>query len=133
MTNLLDNGGKIAKTYDLQQRTKEYAKNAITFAKRIPETTITKILISQFVRSATSIGANYCEADNAESIKDFIHKTGICKKEAREAEYWLELIGYTLPILEKDASVLKAEARELMLIFNAIIKTSNKNLIAIND
>ena len=70
------------KKYDLLKRTSQYSKNVITFAKNLHENTINRPLISQLVRSVTSIGANYVEADGAESKKDFFHKISISKKEA---------------------------------------------------
>jgi four helix bundle protein len=66
--------------YDLEERTAKFAEAITQFAKKIPENSITKPLITQLVKSGTSIGANYCEADDAESKKDFKHKIGICKK-----------------------------------------------------
>lgn len=81
-------------------------------------------MISQLVRSGTSVGANYCEADDAESKLDFRHKIGICKKEARETKHWLRMIGVTLPEFKSEARKLWQEAKELHLIFNAIIKSS---------
>ena len=66
--------------YDLEERTARFEKEVIEFTKRISVSVITRPLITQLVRSATSIGANYCEADDAESKRDFIHKIAICKK-----------------------------------------------------
>ena len=68
--------------------------------------------------SGTSMGSNYCEADDAESSKDFIHKIGICKKEARETKHWLRMIAVAVPELKEEARVLWQEAKELHLIFN---------------
>ena len=78
--------------YDLEETTAKFSETIIKFCSSIPENSITKVLIVQLVRAVTSIGANYCEADDAESKKDFIHKIGVCKKEARETKYWLRLI-----------------------------------------
>lgn len=114
--------------YDLEERTAKFAETIIKFCRTIPENSITKILILQLIRAATSIGANYCEADDAESKKDFIHKIGICKKEARETKYWLRLIANAMPQLREDVKKLWVEAKELNLIFNAIIHSSKKNL-----
>ncbi|KKW13451.1 MAG: hypothetical protein UY52_C0044G0011 [Parcubacteria group bacterium GW2011_GWC2_49_9] len=75
------------RTYDLKERTAEFGKRIIEFARRIPTNQITSPLISQLVRSGTSVGANYCEADNASSRKDFKHKISICKKEAMETTH----------------------------------------------
>ena len=106
--------------YDLEERTARFGEAVLKFAKNIPTTTITMPLISQLVRSATSVGANYCEADDAESKKDFRHKIGICKKEARETKHWLRMIVVVYPELKEEAQVLWKEAKELNLIFNAI-------------
>lgn len=114
--------------YDLEERTALFGEEIIRFARKIPENTVAKPIITQLSKSGTSMGANYCEADDAESKKDFVHKIGICKKEARETKYWLRLIGNTLPELKDEARVLWKETHELILIFGAIIRSSqNKN------
>jgi len=110
------------KIYNLEERTCEFGKRVITFAKSIPKNTITNPLISQLVRSATSIGSNYCEADCAESKKDFEHKLGICSKEAKETKHWFKMITVATPELTEKAKVLENEAKELQLIFLAIIR-----------
>ncbi len=85
-------------------------------------------MIPQLVASGTSVGANYCEADDAESGRDFKHKIGICKKEAREVKHWLRMIVVVAPDLKDEARKLWQEAHELNLIFNAITnKINNKN------
>jgi four helix bundle protein len=73
--------GEYKRRYDLEERTAKFGEEIIRFAKKIPENSITKPLIIQLIKSGTSIGANYCEADDAESKKDFKHKISICKKE----------------------------------------------------
>jgi len=116
------------KKYDLEERTAKLGGDIVSFAKKIELNTVTKPIVSQFVRAGTSIGANYCEADDAESGKDFRHKIGICKKEAREAMYWLRIIAIAVPTLKSEARVLWQETKELNLIFNAIVrKIKNKN------
>lgn len=128
MTNqIIITNDQIKKKFDLEERTTRFGEEIIKFAKKIPESSVTKPLIIQLVKSGTSIGANYCEADDAESKKDFNHKIGICKKEARETKYWLRMIMTTIPELQKEAEILFQEAKELNLIFNAIIRTSRKN------
>ena len=111
--------------YDLEERTAKFAENIIEFTKKIPKDSITLPIISQLVRSGTSIGANYCEADEAESGKDFKHKLGIAKKESRETKYWLRIVTKTTPRLEGEAKILWQEAKELSLIFNSIINKIN--------
>ncbi|MDI6778091.1 MAG: four helix bundle protein [Patescibacteria group bacterium] len=107
------------KKFDLEERTAKFGENIIRFTKKIKETAITKPLIIQLVKSGTSIGANYCEADDAESKKDFKHKIGICKKEAKETKHWLRMIAIDVPELKIEARVLWQEAKELNLIFNS--------------
>ena len=115
------------KIYDLEERTAKFAEEIIKFAKKIPVNRVTERIIPQLVGAGTSMGANYCEADDAESGKDFKHKIGICKKEARETKYWLRISATTVPELKDEARVLWQEAKELHLIFNAIVhKIKNK-------
>lgn len=124
----MTNSQKIKK-YDLEERTAKFGEEIIKFAKKIPVDTITRSLISQIIRAGTSLGANYCEADDAESGKDFNHKIGICKKEARETKHWLRMIVIASPEFKEKASGLWQEAKELNLIFNAIsrkIKSKQK-------
>jgi four helix bundle protein len=112
-----------SKKYDLEERTAKFGEDVIRFAKKTKETSVTKPLIIQLVKSGTSVGANYCEADDAESKKDFKHKIGICKKEARETKHWLRMIVVAVPECKAEARVLwQQEARELNLIFNSITK-----------
>lgn len=112
------------KKFDLEERTLKFGEEVIKFAKYIPQNQINNTLITQFVKSGTSIGANYCEADSAESRKDFEHKMGICKKEAKETRYWLRMIVKACPDLEDKAMILWKEANELLLIFSTIIRNS---------
>ncbi|MBI2674291.1 MAG: four helix bundle protein [Candidatus Yanofskybacteria bacterium] len=115
--------------YDLEDRTAKFGENIIIFAKKIPLTPITQRITPQLVAAGTSIGSNYCEADDAESSKDFRHKIGICKKEARETKHWLRMIAIAVPELKEEARTLWQEAKELHLIFNSIsIKVKNKNI-----
>lgn len=115
---------KKEKVYDLEERTAKFGEAVIAFAKQVPKNIVTIPVIDQFVRSGTSIGANYCEADCAESKKDFEHKLGICKKEAKETRYWLRMIAASEPEVKVRARELWHEANELLLIFTAIIKKS---------
>ena len=106
--------------YDLEERTAIFGENIVKFCKKIPRNAITLPIINQLVKSGTSVGANYCEADDAESKMDFKHKIGICKKEARETKYWLRIIVVEVEELKDEARILWQEAKELHLIFNAI-------------
>ena len=113
--------------FDLEERTAKFGENVIKFCKEIPRDSINSSIINQLVRSATSIGANYCEADDAESPKDFRHKIGLCKKESRESKHFLRMSMVAVPEMAERAKILWQEAKELNLIFNAIINSTNKN------
>ncbi len=106
----------------MDERTATYGEAIIDFAKLIPKNVVTLPLISQFVRAGTAIGALYCEADCAESRKDFEHKIGICKKEAKETKHWLRMIARAVPEMREKAIVLWKEAHELQLIFITIVR-----------
>jgi len=108
--------------YDLEERTAKFGEEVIKFVKKIPLNDITRPIIRQLIRAATSIGANYCEADSAHSKKDFNHKIALCKKESRETMYWLRMISQAASETRDDAARLWQEAKELNLIFSAIIK-----------
>ena len=108
--------------YDLEERTATFGEEILRFAKKIPVTPVTQRIIPQLVGSGTSIGSNYCEADDAESGKDFVHKLGICKKEARETKHWFRMLSVAVPELKDEARILWKEASELNLIFNAIVR-----------
>ncbi len=114
--------------YDLEERTAKFGEDIVKFSKKIPRNLTTQRIIPQLIGSGTSVGANYCEADDAELGKDFKHKIGICKKEAREVKHWMRMIVVAVPELIKEARVIWQEAHELNLIFNAIThKINNKN------
>jgi len=113
-------------TYDLEDRTTEFAKRVIRLCKAIPKNTINFPLIGQSVRSAGSIGANYREANDALGKKDFIHKLKISRKEAKETLHWFELIEESNPELSVRMQELKQENRELINILSAIIRNSAK-------
>jgi four helix bundle protein len=119
--------GRDAARFDLEERTAAFGKAVIRFARSLPSSTVTRPLVSQLISSATSVGANYCEADDAESRLDFRHKIGICKKEAREAGHWLRMVVKAVPEAKDAARPLWLEAKELNLIFNAIVRTTDRN------
>ena len=106
--------------YDLEERTAKFGEEVIRFCKKVPRGPITDPLITQLVKCGTSVGANYCEADDAESKLDFKHKIGICKKESREAKHFIRMIVIAVPELKEKAKPLWQEAKELNLIFNSI-------------
>lgn len=124
MSNKNNNKNK----YDLEERTAKFGENIIEFAKLIPKGVITIPLIGQLIKAGTSVGANYNEADCAESKKDFEHKMGICKKEAKESTHWLRMVAKAVPELKDKARPLWKEANELKLIFIAIINKSKSKI-----
>lgn len=110
------------KKYDLEERTARFGEEIIDFAKDLPKNVINLPLINQLIRSATSIGANYMEADGAESKKDFEHKIAICKKESKETKHWLRMIVKANPDKPGECRKFWQEAQEFTLIFSSIIK-----------
>ena len=111
------------KNYDLEERTQKFGEDIIEFAKEISKNTITIPIISQLVRAGTSVGANYMEANGADSKKDFIHKIGISKREAKETKHWLRMTVKAESSLKEKARELWKEAEELNLIFSKIIRS----------
>lgn len=111
-----------AQRYDLAERTALFGEAVIRFAQRIPQSPVTNRLIDQLVGAGTSVRANYCEADEGVSRRDFMHRIGICKKEARETQFFLRMIVTAQPNLKTDARLVWKEARELKLIFAAIFR-----------
>jgi four helix bundle protein len=125
MTSKTQNAN-VKKVYDLEERTALFGEEIIDFAKTLPHDRISNELVKQFIRSGTSIGANYMEADGAESKKDFRHKIALCKKEAKETKHWLRMISKANPDRKIECKNLWQEAQELTLIFSTIINTSRK-------
>ncbi|MFA5871623.1 MAG: four helix bundle protein [Parcubacteria group bacterium] len=111
-----------SKKYDLIERSACFGENIIDFLKTLSNNTTTRPLISQLIRSATSIGANYMEADCADSKKDFRHRIVICKKEAKETLHWLRMIARAEQNQKEKCRKFYKEAHELVLIFSAILK-----------
>lgn len=112
--------GPTAPAYDLAERTALFGESIIRFAKKIPRNPINDRLINQLVGAATSVGANYCEADDGVSRKDFRNRIGTCRKEARETKHFLRMIATAEDNLKPEARPLWKEAHELHLIFSAI-------------
>ena len=106
--------------YDLEERTALFGQSIIKFCRTIKPDVITAPIISQLVRSGTSVGANYMEANAASSKKDFRNKIFICKKEAQETRHWLRMIAEALPQRKDEIRKLWKEAQELTLIFQKI-------------
>ena len=113
--------------YDLEERTSKFGEDIINYCKKIPRSPINDPLITQLVKAGTSVGANYSEADDAESKKDFRHKIGIVKKESRESKHFIRMTIVAVPELKEEGEVLKQEAKELNLIFNSIFRKVKDN------
>ncbi len=123
MTN--DEDGKSERKplkYDLEERCARFGEAIIAFAKQVPKNVVTLPLIGQLVSAGTSVGANYCEADDAVSKKEFRCKIGTCKKEARETKHWLRMIAAAEESTKAEGRTLWQEAKELHLIFSAIYR-----------
>jgi len=108
--------------FDLEERTAKFGEDVIKFCRKISRSPLTDPLITQLIKSGTSTGANYCEADDAESKQDFRHKIGICKKESRESKHFIRMIVIAIPELKDEGKKLWQEAKELNLIFNSIYR-----------
>jgi four helix bundle protein len=108
--------------FDLEVRTARFGEAIIAFAKGIPHSPVNNRLIDQLVGAGTSVGANYCEADDAVSKKEFLVNINRCRKEARETKFFLRMIATAEPNLKADARTLWQEAKELHLIFAAIVR-----------
>ncbi len=115
--------GKNEKPYDLEERTALFGEAIIEFARKIPLDPVTQRLIPQLVGAGTSVGANYCEADDAVSKKEFKQKIGYCKKEARETKFFIRMIVKAVPELREEAKPNWQEAKELHLIFAKIYRS----------
>lgn len=108
--------------YDLEERTALFGEKTIKLCMKIPKNEVTKPLIIQLVKAATSVGANYCEADDAVSKRDFKNKIGFSKKESRECKHFFRMIAIAAPNYKDEIRTLWQEAKELNLIFNSIYK-----------
>ncbi len=108
------------RVYDLEERTARFGEAIIDFAKTIPQNPVTNRIIAQLIGAGTSVGANYVEADDAVSKKDFLKSIGTCRKEARETKHFLRMSACAVPELKPQARKLWMEASELHLIFSRI-------------
>jgi len=118
---------QLTNKYDLEERTARFGEDVILFCRTLRLDEITKPIINQLIRSATSIGANYTEANNASSKKDFANKIFICKKEAQETKHWLRMLSKAV-IEDKNAELRKLwkECQELTMIFQKICNSLRK-------
>ena len=121
MSNQIQNQN-VKNKYDLGERTAKFGEEIIIFVKNLSDSLVNRPLLNQLVRSGTSVGANYMEADGAESKKDFQHKIGICKKESKETMHWLRMMSVANPDKSEKCRKLWKEAHELTLIFSSIVK-----------
>jgi len=124
MSNQAQNSKPRNKIFKLEERTAVFGEDIIKFAKIVKQDDTNRPILSQLIRSATGMGANYCEADGAESRRDFQHKMGICKKECKETKHWLRMLAVANPEHKEKCRELWKEAHELTLIFSKIINTS---------
>jgi four helix bundle protein len=121
-----ESGNKFrTKQYDLEDRSFIFAKDVRVFVKKIPKTVANIEDTKQVVRASGSVGANYIEANESLSKKDFIMRIKICRKEAKESRYWLKLIDSgSDSTVQKNRNDLIQEATELTSIFGAIVRKS---------
>ena len=114
-----------SKQYDLEDRTFEFAQRVRAFVKKVHRSLANMEDSKQLVRASGSVGANYIEANDSLSKKDFVMRIKICRKEAKESRYWLKLIDTRdESAQEKERGYLVKEASELMNIFGAILSKS---------
>lgn len=114
------------RAYDLEERTARFGEAIIDFAKTIPQSAVANRIISQLVGAGTSVGANYVEADDAVSKKEFLKSIRTCKKEAREVKHFLRMAVRISPDLKSQARKLWIEAKELHLIFCRIWRSGKQ-------
>jgi four helix bundle protein len=112
------------RVFDLEERTARFGEAVLAFARTLCADAVMRPLISQLVRSGTSVGANYSEADEASSRKDFRYRIALCKREVKETKHWLRMISTAAPDSKGQARNLWREARELQLILASIHRKS---------
>jgi four helix bundle protein len=110
--------------YDLEERTARFGETIIRFARKIPRSPVNDRLIDQLVGAGTSVGANYCEADDGVSKPDFKHRIGTCRKEARETKFFLRMVAVAEPDLKSEAREIWLEAHVLHRIFSRIWRST---------
>jgi four helix bundle protein len=117
------------KKFDLGERTALFGEAALKLAKKIPDVTANRPVIRQLVAAATSVGANYNEADDASSDRDFCYKMAICRKEASETKYWLRMVATAEPACKQEARELWREAKQLHFIFAKIVRDMQRRIV----
>jgi four helix bundle protein len=113
-----------AMVYDLEERTARFGEMIILFAKKIPWNPVNNRLVGQIVGAGTSVGANYCEADDGVSKPDFKNRIGTCRKESRETKFFLRMVAVAEPDLKPEAREIWREAHALHLIFSRIWRST---------
>jgi four helix bundle protein len=114
------------KIYNIEERSAKFGEEVIDWVRKIPNNGITSRLIPQLVASATSIGANCCEADCAESNKDFIHKMSIANKEAKESKHFIRMLSKASLENANTGRILWKEGHEINLILVTIVKNAKE-------
>lgn len=115
------------KEYDMKKRTKRIAFECWKFCSSIPKSREFNAWVNQLIRCSSSVGANYRAAQLGKSSRDFINKLKIVEEEADETMYWLELFELALPEKQEEIKILHQEAKEILAIVIASIKTARKN------
>jgi len=116
------------KKYDLEERTATFGEEVIRLCNKISGSYVSQVIIKQLMRSSTSIGANYMEANGASSRNDFRNKIYICKKESQETKHWLRMLLILYPNKKEEIKLLNNEVQSLIMIFQKITN-SLKNKI----
>ena len=124
----MNDEGKKQESKDLQVRTKEFALRVIRMYSALPKSTEAQVLGKQVLRSGTSVGANYREANRARSKPEFIAKIGDCLKELDETAYWLELLAESSIVPDAKLAALRDECDQLLAIFTTISKKTKANV-----
>ncbi len=115
------------KIYDLEERTAQFAERVRDFCLKLPKNAANNVYIPQLIRSGSSPGANYIEANESIGDKDFKMKIKTCRREAKESSYWLRLvITDNSSVMEDERAALRQEAKEFILIFTSILKKRDK-------
>lgn len=116
------------KVYDLEQRTFLFERDCRFFLKKLPKTIQTIEDGKQLIRSSVSVGANYIEANESLSKKDFYYRIKICRKESKESNYWLSLLAVCNTEFQSEINILIQEATELKRIFSSILDKASVNV-----
>jgi four helix bundle protein len=114
------------KKYDLEERTARFGEDTIKLCRSIKSERLSEPILNQLIRSGTSVGANYMEANGASSKKDFANKIFICKKEAQETKHWLRMLAVSASVKKDEIRKLWQECQELTIIFQKIASSARK-------